>query len=208
MLDLEREIVRLIERKRGNDLQIIDLEARIHGIETVYLQETSQFGSLLGGLEGYLGGAPLSISASLLQTPSQPSSRRPQGSGSRREISDADRLFSHTSSSYSRVRATLPHRAKALMRLPLAQSAAPSSNAPSLRLTSQALAVHSRLVREGSLKPLPAEIAPPPAVAPPSSSGPSRHRPASPSRRRSKKARSRSGGSSGSRATVKRSRPR
>ncbi|PJF16510.1 hypothetical protein PSACC_03697 [Paramicrosporidium saccamoebae] len=85
LVDLEKEIQRLIDRKRRTDLHIIDLEARIHAVETEYFRETSLFGSLLNGLEGYLG-----ASSAL--------SRR-QGS---REVRDGDRLFSHTSSSHPR----------------------------------------------------------------------------------------------------------
>jgi hypothetical protein len=86
-VDLEKEIQRLIEKKRRTDLHIIDLEARIHAVETEYFRETNMFGSLLGGLEGYLGANG--------GTPRRHNSR---------DVRDSDRLFSHTSSSHPRVR--------------------------------------------------------------------------------------------------------
>lgn len=97
LLDLEKEIHRLLEKKRRTDLHIIDLEARIHALETEYLRETSTFGPLFSGLEGYLGAQPGGGAGS-------------SGSGSRkatREIKESDRLFSSTSSSYPRVRQTV-----------------------------------------------------------------------------------------------------
>lgn len=88
LLDLEKEIQRLVEKKRKTDLHIIDLEARIYAVETEYFKETSAFGSLLNGLEGYLGaGGPAAT---------------PRRHGPR-DIKDSDRLFSNTSSSYQRV---------------------------------------------------------------------------------------------------------
>ena len=85
LVDLEREIQRLIEKKRRTDLHIIDLEARIHAVETEYFRETAMFGSLLGGLEGYLGAT----------------SGTPRRHGPR-DVKDTDRLFTHTSSSHPR----------------------------------------------------------------------------------------------------------
>lgn len=87
LVDLEREIQRLIERKRKTDLHIIDLEARIHAVETEYFRETSIFGSIVNSLEGYLGSASVGAHG------------RRHGS---RDVRDADRLFSHTSSSHPR----------------------------------------------------------------------------------------------------------
>ena len=54
LVDLEREVQRLIERKRRTDLHIIHLEARIHAVETSFLKETAHFGAIMTGLEGYL----------------------------------------------------------------------------------------------------------------------------------------------------------
>lgn len=109
LIDLEKEIQRLVERKRRTDLHIIDLEARIHAVETSFLRETAHFGAVMNGLEGYLSavsgtGALGGIS---------------NGRKAREQIRDADRLLSGTSASQSR-----------------------------------ALAVHSRLVREGFLNPI------------------------------------------------------
>lgn len=55
LLGIEKEIQRLLERKRRADLHLIDLEARIYALESEYLRETHTFGSLIQGLEGYLG---------------------------------------------------------------------------------------------------------------------------------------------------------
>lgn len=104
LIDLEREIQRLLERKRRTDLHIIDLEARIHAVETSFLRETAYFGAIMNGLDGYLAAVGASTPA-----------RR-----SVRDVREADRLLSQTSASQSR-----------------------------------ALAVHSRLVREGALNPIP-----------------------------------------------------
>lgn len=96
LLDLEKEIHRLLEKKRRTDLHIIDLEARIYALETEYLRETFTFGPLLNGLEGYLGAH------------SGGGGGGSSGSGSRkaaREVKESDRLFSSTSSSYPRVAA-------------------------------------------------------------------------------------------------------
>ena len=104
LIDLEREIQRLLERKRRADLNIIDLEARIHAVETSFLRETAYFGTIMNGLDGYLAAVGASTPA-----------RR-----SVRDIRESDRLLSQTSASQSR-----------------------------------ALAVHSRLVRERALNPIP-----------------------------------------------------
>lgn len=113
LLDLEKEIQRLIEKKRRTDLHIIDLEARIHAVEGDYFRETALFGSLVNGLEGYLATNSSSV----------PQGRR----NTTREIKDTDRLFSQTSSSHPRVRKSFFFKFH------------------------QALAVHSRLVRERTL---------------------------------------------------------
>lgn len=109
MVDLEKEIQRLVERKRRTDLHIIDLEARIHAVETSFLRETVHFGAIMNGLEGYLSavGGTGTVGGA------------PGGRRTRDQVRDADRLLSQTSASQSR-----------------------------------ALAVHSRLVREGFLNPI------------------------------------------------------
>ena len=109
LVDLEKEIQRLIERKRRTDLHIIDLEARIHAVETSLLRETAHFGAIVNGLEGYLS-AVSGVGAA---------SGASSGRRAREQARDADRLLSNTSASQSR-----------------------------------ALAVHSRLVREGFLSPI------------------------------------------------------
>jgi len=87
LIDLEREIQRLLERKRRTDLHIIDLEARIHAVETSFLKETAYFGAVMNGLDGYLTAASAS-------TPARHSAR---------DARESDRLLSQTSASQSRV---------------------------------------------------------------------------------------------------------
>lgn len=52
----ERELHELIERKKQIERNLINLEVQIYNYETLYLEETSQCGNLLRGLDGYLGG--------------------------------------------------------------------------------------------------------------------------------------------------------
>ncbi len=112
LMDLEREIHRLVERKRRTDLHIVDLEARIHAAETGFLRETAHFGPIINGLDSYLsavGGMGTDAT-------------RNAGSASRKAREppkDSDRHLSRTSASYPK-----------------------------------ALAVHSRLVKEGNLSPI------------------------------------------------------
>lgn len=55
VLDLEKEILRLVDRKRRVDHQLGEIETKIHALETDYLAETKIYGNIFCGLEGYLG---------------------------------------------------------------------------------------------------------------------------------------------------------
>ena len=55
LIDLERELHRLIARKSTAEAHLASLEGRLFDLETEYLGETASFGNLIGGFEGYLG---------------------------------------------------------------------------------------------------------------------------------------------------------
>lgn len=55
LVDLERELNRLIARKTAAEASLVTLEGRLYDLETEYLTETAPFGNLIHGLEGYLG---------------------------------------------------------------------------------------------------------------------------------------------------------
>lgn len=90
LLNVGKEVKRLMAKKKQADEHLIELEARIYSLETEYFKETGAYGSLLTGLEGYLGMA----SGAGGQT---------SGGGMRRsayrDIKDSQRLFSNTSAS-------------------------------------------------------------------------------------------------------------
>lgn len=96
MMDVEREINRLIDRKRQTDLHIINLEARIYAIETEYLRDAGHLGSIFSaaGMEGYISGAGADSTSRR--------SRRNAGATSSAEDKEG-RIFSNTSTSLSRV---------------------------------------------------------------------------------------------------------
>jgi hypothetical protein len=90
LLNIGKEVRRLMAKKKQADEHLIELEARIYSLETEYFKETGAYGSLLTGLEGYLG----MVSGAGGQS---------SGGGMRRsayrEIKDSQRLFSNTSAS-------------------------------------------------------------------------------------------------------------
>lgn len=105
---MEKEIHRLIERKKRTDLHIIGLEARIYSIETDYIRDAAPLGSILtpAGMDAYLGaGTGLPIGSSTSGT-----SNVGNNPANRKLVvqppTEADRIFSNTSSSYQRVRYT------------------------------------------------------------------------------------------------------
>lgn len=58
LVDLERELQKLIARKLQADTNLVKLETRLYDLETEYLTETHSFGNLIHGIEGYLGLPP------------------------------------------------------------------------------------------------------------------------------------------------------
>lgn len=104
LVDIEKEIQRLISRKQQVDQRLVELEGRIYDAETRYFRDTAQFGSILTGLHGYLGvAAGAAASSAAVATPS--SLRR----SSNKVVRDADRVFSATSSTSKRA-VSLFHR--------------------------------------------------------------------------------------------------
>lgn len=100
LLSIEEEIKRLIEKKREADLHLIDIEARIFASEELYNKETKQFGSIINGLEGYMG-----ISASLSNNivPDNLDPRKFEGDGEENSFKFLDNHpFSSTSVSHQR----------------------------------------------------------------------------------------------------------
>ena len=98
LLDVEREINRLIKRKRRTDLHVIGLEAAIYALETEYFREVAPLGSILtpAGIDAYLGAG---TAPSVGNASAGSSARKPTIPN----IADADRIFSNTSSSHQRV---------------------------------------------------------------------------------------------------------
>ncbi len=69
LIDLERELHRLIARKSAAEANLASLEGRLYDLETEYLTETAQFGNLVVGLEGYLGlPPPITANATTIAT--------------------------------------------------------------------------------------------------------------------------------------------
>ena len=52
----EKELQELIERKKQIERNLINMEVQIYNYETLYLEESGQWGNLLRGLDGYLVG--------------------------------------------------------------------------------------------------------------------------------------------------------
>ena len=63
LVNLERELQKLISCKLQADTNLVKIETRLYDLETEYLMETQSFGNLIHGIEGYLG-LPPSIPAS------------------------------------------------------------------------------------------------------------------------------------------------
>lgn len=104
---MEKDIHRLIDAKRRADLLLIDLEARIHAVETEYFRETSQFGSiLLNGLEGYLGtlNNVTGMGSTATNAAATVGINQHYRKYNMKEIKETDRLFSNTSGSHQRVK--------------------------------------------------------------------------------------------------------
>ena len=106
LVDLERELQKLIARKIQADTTLVKIETKLYDLETEYLNETQSFGNLIHGIEGYLGlptttpannalrrGAPFNNSTSSLSTMTSQSSA---------PINPQQRLFSSTSTTFQK----------------------------------------------------------------------------------------------------------
>ncbi|KAG4101661.1 NuA4-domain-containing protein [Neocallimastix lanati (nom. inval.)] len=75
----EEELAELISMKRKVDRNLVNLEASIYSFEGNYLEETSQFGNIIKGFDGYM-------------------SNRPEKK--KIKFTEEDRLFSQSSATY------------------------------------------------------------------------------------------------------------
>lgn len=128
LVDLERELHRLINRKTLADAQIMTLETRLYDLETEYLTETAAFGNLIHGLEGYLG-LPMSgpATANSSSAPAALTAQKRNFGGSTSSLSNGivpsstvasispqQRLFSATSATFAESLALAGRMAEAL----------------------------------------------------------------------------------------------
>lgn len=106
LVDLERELQKLIARKIQADTNLIKIDTKLFDVETEYLTETQAFGNLIHGVEGYLGLPTTSAPANTLRrgTPfnNSTSSLSTMTSQSSTSISPQQRLFSSTSTSFQK----------------------------------------------------------------------------------------------------------
>ncbi|KAF1835416.1 NuA4-domain-containing protein [Decorospora gaudefroyi] len=91
---LRRDLRESLNKKRLIDNNLLQLEDNILRVETQYLEETSA-GNIIKGFDNYIKGAATTTTTS------------GAGTATRRKapISDADRIFSRSSTSFLRVRA-------------------------------------------------------------------------------------------------------
>ena len=87
-----QELEDLLNRKAIVEEQLAGIEAHIYDLEGAYLEETANTGTVIKGVEGYLGGAGSSAGR-----PSTSAHRKPR-------FKESDRLFSRSSATYERVR--------------------------------------------------------------------------------------------------------
>lgn len=92
----KEELEELLRRKANVEEQIAFVERQIHGLETAYLEETALYGNVVRGFDGYL----------------QNRSTLTQADRKRFKMRESDRLFSMSSTTSAKVRAT------ALFRVP------------------------------------------------------------------------------------------
>jgi len=80
----KQELLETLARKRALDKQLIQCEVQIYNLEATYLAETSgnAGGNIIQGFDGYL--------------------KNPGVNKRRAEVSDADRMFSNSSSTYAK----------------------------------------------------------------------------------------------------------
>ena len=81
----KQDLVDALSRKRAIDRQLISCEVQIYNFEASYLAETAGNGggNIIQGFDGYL--------------------KNPGVNKRRAEVSDADRMFSNSSSTYAKV---------------------------------------------------------------------------------------------------------
>lgn len=106
LVDLERELQRLISRKIQADTNLVKVETRLYDLETDYLNETQSFGNLIHGLEGYLGLAPPATSTTTANG-SAGTRRSALGNvatsaSSAPSVNPQQRLFSSTSTTFTK----------------------------------------------------------------------------------------------------------
>ncbi|KAI9094107.1 histone acetyltransferase subunit NuA4-domain-containing protein [Phlyctochytrium arcticum] len=77
--EAERELSELLGRKKAVDKQLMDLERKIYLLEGTYLEDTSQYGNIIKGFEGYL---------------------HTSSTKKKQKLSEEDRLFSRSSVTY------------------------------------------------------------------------------------------------------------
>ena len=80
--EAETELNELLDRKKLVDRELQSIETRIFNLETTYLEDTSAYGNIIRGYEGYLTQKPMQKKVKAM---------------------DTDRLFSLSSTSYQKV---------------------------------------------------------------------------------------------------------
>jgi len=92
---LRRDLRESLNRKRGIDAQLLQMEDAITRMETAYLEETSA-GNIIKGFDNYIKGAATTTTAG------------GAGTATRRKapINEADRIFSRSSTSFLREAST------------------------------------------------------------------------------------------------------
>lgn len=143
LVDLERELNRLIARKTAAEASLVTLEGRLYDLETEYLTETAPFGNLIHGLEGYLGLSTTTGGGSGNTTTTPGNNRRSAFASGAANIASmassgiplSQRLFSATSTTFGESLALLGRREEAVAAgyVPEADSGSASSknNKPS-----------------------------------------------------------------------------
>ncbi|CBX95568.1 hypothetical protein IAQ61_004394 [Plenodomus lingam] len=118
---IRRDLRESLNKKRGIDAQLHQIEDSINRMETAYLEETSA-GNIIKGFDNYIKGAATTTTAGGASN----ATRR------KAVISDADRIFSRSSASFLReasTPATTPsHAATPTSSFPTRENSQPTSN--------------------------------------------------------------------------------
>ncbi|KAK7182174.1 hypothetical protein DPSP01_013260 [Paraphaeosphaeria sporulosa] len=124
---LRRDLRESLQKKRAIDHNLEQLEATILRVETQYLEETSA-GNIIKGFDNYIKGAAAVTTASSTGT----ATRR------KAQISEADRIFSRSSSAFVResstpgsAQTTPSHGQTPTSSFPTRESSQPTSNGAS-----------------------------------------------------------------------------